>query len=310
MACSIAPGKVILFGEHFVVKGKPAIGAAVNVYAKACAGPGRGVVESRQLGLLLDLDSGRVLDKGLLRVYQELSSRIGLTKDFHVIIDSEIPMAAGMGSSAAVAVSTAHALAALKGLDPDKKLIWEVSFEAEKVYHVKPSGIDNTLSTYGGVLYYQGGEFKRVEVKWPDDIYLLIVDSGVKRSTGQVVEDVLRRYEKYHRVMSGIYDAAGALVEEALKALERGDFARLGELMDINHGLLVSLGVSTPLLDSLIWAVREAGALGAKICGAGRGGVIIAIVDEAKLPKVLDKISQQGRKPMVARIDSEGVRRS
>jgi mevalonate kinase len=95
-----------------------------------------------------------------------------------------------------------------------------------------------------------------------------------------------------------------------LKALERGDFARLGELMDINHGLLVSLGVSTPLLDSLIWAVREAGALGAKICGAGRGGVIIAIVDEAKLPKVLDKISQQVRKPMVARIDSEGVRRS
>jgi mevalonate kinase len=310
MVCSIAPGKVILFGEHFVVKGKPAIGVAVNVYAKACAGVGQGVVESRQLGLLLDLDSGRVLDKGLLRVYQELSSRIGLAKDFHVIIDSEIPIAAGMGSSAAVAVSTAHALATLKGVEPDKKLIWEVSFEAEKIYHVKPSGVDNTLSTYGGVLFYQRGEFKRVEVKWPDDIYMLIVDSGVKRSTGQVVEDVLRRYEKYHRIMSGIYDAAGVLVEEALKALERGDFTRLGELMDINHGLLVSLGVSTPLLDSLLWTVREAGALGAKICGAGRGGVIVAVVDEVRLPKVLDKISRQGLKPIVARIDSEGVRKT
>jgi len=310
MVCSIAPGKVILFGEHFVVKGKPAIGVAVNVYAKACAGVGQGVVESRQLGLLLDLDSGRVLDKGLLRVYQELSSRMGLAKDFHVIIDSEIPIAAGMGSSAAVAVSTAHALATLKGVEPDKKLIWEVSFEAEKIYHVKPSGVDNTLSTYGGVLFYQGGEFKRVEVKWPDDIYMLIVDSGVKRSTGQVVEDVLRRYEKHHRIMSGIYDAAGVLVEEALKALERGDFTRLGELMDINHGLLVSLGVSTPLLDSLLWTVREAGALGAKICGAGRGGVIVAVVDEVRLPKVLDKISRQGLKPIVARIDSEGVRKT
>ncbi|NAZ27161.1 MAG: mevalonate kinase [Thermogladius sp.] len=310
MVCSIAPGKVILFGEHFVVKGKPAIGVAVNVYAKACAGVGQGVVESRQLGLLLDLDSGKVLDKGLLRVYQELSSRIGLAKDFHVIIDSEIPIAAGMGSSAAVAVSTAHALATLKGVEPDKKLIWEVSFEAEKIYHVKPSGVDNTLSTYGGVLFYQGGEFKRVEVKWPDDIYMVIVDSGVKRSTGQVVEDVLRRYEKYHRIMSGIYDAAGVLVEEALKALERGDFTRLGELMDINHGLLVSLGVSTPLLDSLLWTVREAGALGAKICGAGRGGVIVAVVDEVRLPKVLDKISRQGLKPIVARIDSEGVRKT
>jgi mevalonate kinase len=310
MVCSIAPGKVILFGEHFVVKGKPAIGVAVNVYAKACAGVGQGVVESRQLGLLLDLDSGRVLDKGLLRVYQELSSRIGLAKDFHVIIDSEIPIAAGMGSSAAVAVSTAHALATLKGVEPDKKLIWEVSFEAEKIYHVKPSGVDNTLSTYGGVLFYQRGEFKRVEVKWPDDIYMVIVDSGVKRSTGQVVEDVLRRYEKYHRIMSGIYDAAGVLVEEALKALERGDFTRLGELMDINHGLLVSLGVSTPLLDSLLWTVREAGALGAKICGAGRGGVIVAVVDEVRLPKVLDKISRQGLKPIVARIDSEGVRKT
>jgi mevalonate kinase len=310
MVCSIAPGKVILFGEHFVVKGKPAIGVAVNVYAKACAGVGQGVVESRQLGLLLDLESGRVLDKGLLRVYQELSSRIGLAKDFHVIIDSEIPIAAGMGSSAAVAVSTAHALATLKGVEPDKKLIWEVSFEAEKIYHVKPSGVDNTLSTYGGVLFYQGGEFKRVEVKWPDDIYMVIVDSGVKRSTGQVVEDVLRRYEKYYRIMSGIYDAAGVLVEEALKALERGDFTRLGELMDINHGLLVSLGVSTPLLDSLLWTVREAGALGAKICGAGRGGVIVAVVDEVRLPKVLDKISRQGLKPIVARIDSEGVRKT
>jgi len=310
MVCSIAPGKVILFGEHFVVKGKPAIGVAVNVYAKACAGVGQGVVESRQLGLLLDLESGMVLDKGLLRVYQELSSRIGLTKDFHVIIDSEIPIAAGMGSSAAVAVSTAHALATLKGVEPDKKLIWEVSFEAEKIYHVKPSGVDNTLSTYGGVLFYQGGEFKRVEVKWPDDIYMVIVDSGVKRSTGQVVEDVLRRYEKYHRIMPGIYDAAGVLVEEALKALERGDFTRLGELMDINHGLLVSLGVSTPLLDSLLWTVREAGALGAKICGAGRGGVIVAVVDEVRLPKVLDKISRQGLKPIVARIDSEGVRKT
>jgi mevalonate kinase len=310
MVCSIAPGKVILFGEHFVVKGKPAIGVAVNVYAKACAGVGQGVVESRQLGLLLDLDSGRVVDKGLLRVYQELSSRIGLAKDFHVIIDSEIPIAAGMGSSAAVAVSTAHALATLKGVEPDKKLIWEVSFEAEKIYHVKPSGVDNTLSTYGGVLFYQLGEFKRVEVKWPDDIYMVIVDSGVKRSTGQVVEDVLRRYEKHHRIMSGIYDAAGVLVEEALKALERGDFTRLGELMDINHGLLVSLGVSTPLLDSLLWTVREAGALGAKICGAGRGGVIVAVVDEVRLPKVMDKISRQGLKPIVARIDSEGVRKT
>jgi len=310
MACSIAPGKVILLGEHFVVKGVPAIGAAVTLYARVCVSSGQGRVESRQLGLLLDLSSNTVNDKGLYRVVEELAGRFGLKRDFHATIDSEIPISSGMGSSAAVAVSTTHALLSFAGVEPDKKVVWEVSFEAEKVYHVRPSGVDNTLSTYGGVMVYERGVFNRVKRRWPDDVVIVIADSGIKRSTGSVVADVLNRYDKYSNVMSRIYEAASELVRDALKSIETGDFARLGELMDINHGLLSSIGVSSRVLESIVWAMREAGALGAKISGAGRGGIVIGLVETSKVPSVVEKIKLLGLTPLVVQIDDEGVRRA
>ncbi|WP_440059757.1 mevalonate kinase [Thermogladius sp. 4427co] len=308
MPCSIAPGKILLFGEHFVVKGKPAIGMAVSVYAKTCVSKGVGIVESGQLGILVDLSSRVVNDRGVHKIIEELSKRGILKNNFHAVIESQIPIGSGMGSSAAVSSALAHALTVFSGFEPSKELVWEVSFEAEKIYHVNPSGIDNTLSVYGGIILYKDKSFRRLEIKWPEDIYIVVVDSRIKRSTGQVVADVLSRYEKYPTIYSRIYEAGEAIVTEALKALETGDFVRLGELMDINHGLLASISVSSSAIDRIVWSIREAGALGVKVSGAGRGGIVIALVEEARRDNVSNRVRELGLEPLLAKPDLKGVR--
>ena len=313
-AAASAPGKVILVGEHFVVEGQPAIAVAVDVRARVTAEElgGEPLVEvvSRELGRAsFTGDEGR--ESPLYPVYvaaREVMRVAGRVGGLRVRVESDIPPAAGMGSSAAVAVATVAAVSRLLGLDLSAEEVSRIAYRAEVVVHGKPSGIDNTISTYGGAIAYRRGEgFLRLDVDF-SPVRLVLADSGIPRSTGAMVAKVRSLKERYPAVLDPIYYAAGRLAVEVGKALERGDFEVVGELMNVNHGLLSAVGVSNRRLEELVHAAREAGALGAKITGAGGGGLIVALCWREDAERVAEALEQLATRVLVAPISADGVR--
>ena len=260
-----APGKLILAGEHAVVHGHPAIAIAVNrgtsVTLHEQSGPTR-------LGRSTVRDA-RVLP-GLLTVLPEQGLRVD--------IDSDLPVGRGMGSSAALSVAVVRAYAALQGETLDFEETHERAFGPERHFHGNPSGVDHAVSALGGGVRY---------VKTPDgpvitplsipDLQLVVVDSGSAGDTGTLVAGVRSR----RPAIDPQLDRIGALVDALDAGLKRGlPPESIGEILDENHSLLAAIGVSTPTLDAIVHTCRRAGAHGAKLAGAGGGGVVIALVDD------------------------------
>ena len=309
-----APGKVILVGEHFVVENEPAIAVAVDLRARVIVEP-RGddkvFISSRELGVSAEYgpnaEAGGVLAP-VYAVVREVFNNVGVWRGVSVRVESDIPPASGMGSSAAVAVATAAAVSGFLGLRLGLDEVSQIAYKAEKIVHGTPSGIDNTVSTYGGAI-----AFRRLEGFIPLEAdftgyRLVLADSGIPRRTGDLVARVRALKARYPSVMEPLYHAAGRLAIEAGKAIQDGDFARLGELMNVNHGMLSAIGVSNHRLEQLVYAAREAGALGAKITGAGGGGFIVALVSEEKACRVAEKLKPISSRVFTVEVSRDGVR--
>ena len=173
--------------------------------------------------------------------------------------------------------------------------------------HGTPSGIDPAISTFGGTLLFQMDTgFKPLDVKM--DIPLIIGDTGVERSTRVQVEKVRDINERYPRVVEPIMRAAREIVLKAIESLKENSLETLGDLMNINHALLYGVGVSDESLEWLINAARKAGALGAKLTGAGGGGCMIALAKNERIPQVVEAIQRAGGRPFIAKKTDEGVK--
>jgi mevalonate kinase len=314
-AIASAPGKVILFGEHFVVEGQPAIAVAVSLRAKVSVrltDELRVSVNSANLGLREVFDPQNpdrssplypVAHAAMLTM-EELGARTGLS----IHVDSLIPPASGMGSSAAVAVATVKAVAAALGHDLERERISRIAFEAEKLVHGKPSGIDNTVATYGGAIAYRRGEgFLELEADFTP-VSLVLADTGKPRRTGELVQKVLNLKAAFPQVFEPLYYAAGRLAVEAAKMMERGDFEAVGALMNVNHGLLSAIGVSTLEIEQLVYAARQAGALGAKLTGAGGGGFVLALCKREDAERVASILGRLSPRVLTVSVEKEGVR--
>lgn len=317
-----APAKVILFGEHFVVYGEPAIVLAIDKRAYAtveCRKDKRLYIRSANLNL------AGCFENGILRIEQgdakEAKSRFepvklavdkilekyGESVGLNIEINSTVPVAAGLGSSAAVAAAVAAAVGELVGVKMTKEDVLRITFEAEKTVHGTPSGIDPAIATFGGTLLFQTDTgFKPLEVGM--DIPLIIGNTGVERFTRLQVEKVRNLRERHSQIVDHIMWAAREVVLRAVDALKENDLETLGELMNINHALLYGVGVSDESLEWLINAARKAGALGAKLTGAGGGGCMIALTKNEKLQQILEAIQRAGGRPFVARKTDEGVK--
>jgi mevalonate kinase len=314
---SSAPGKVIVYGEHFVVEGQPAIAVAVSVRAYVSVEPierDEIQVYSKNYNLAetyilrnRESWSGRMLPVAVAAYTTMLEA--GRKTGLKIDIDSQIPPSSGMGSSAAVSVATVHATSLALGLELELKKISDIAYEAEKVVHGKPSGIDNTIAAFGGAIAYRKGEgFVQLKPVFRG-VKLVLADTGKPRNTGEMVRKVLALKNTYPSILDTIYYSAGKLVVEAAQLLEQGEYEKLGNLMNINHGLLSAIGVSTKEIETLVHTARENGALGAKLTGAGGGGYIVALCRENDTEKVINALKNHATNILTVNLEQTGVRK-
>ncbi len=296
LGVGVAPGKVILFGEHAVVYGRPALAAPVTqVCATATVEPGEAgeglVIDAVNLRRRVTLD-----DAGhpLAEVARLALERLGLsTPDWRVSLRSTIPIASGLGSGAAVSAAVVRALASAAGCELAPAEVSDIVFQVEQLYHGTPSGVDNTVIAYGQPVYFMRGHPPQpFSIGRP--FTLVIGDTGIPSPTKFAVGDVRTgwlqdpvRYDRW-------FDQVAAIVEAARQAIAGGEPDELGPLMDSNHALLAEMGVSSPKLERLVRAARAAGAGGAKLSGGGRGGNMIALVTPDTADVVVSALRAKG----------------
>jgi len=316
-----APAKVILFGEHFVVYDRLAVVMAIDLRAHVAVKPRRDdkvLIRSNTMGLCGEFTFngnckmiGTFSDSVKLRpiyiaaknVLDLSGARVGLD----ITVESQIPVAAGLGSSAAVSVATTAAVGNLLEMNLSRDDIFKLALETERIVHENPSGVDPAISTYGGVLAYRRSKGIR-ELKVNIDLPLVLGDTLIMRNTREMILHVSELRRLYPEVLDGIMDIGDLVANLAIKAIESGNLKALGHLMNINHSLLYAIGVSNLAIEGLVWAAREAGALGAKITGAGGGGCIIALSLPDRLHRVAEAIRMAGGIPLVVNTTWEGVR--
>jgi mevalonate kinase len=236
-------------------------------------------------------------DHPLVAVINSVFSSLGITRPpaCTVYLQSTIPVASGLGSGAAVSVAILRALSAFLGQPLSDEQVNRLAFEAEKIHHGTPSGIDNTVVTYARPVYFVKGQpIKTFRVG--ASFTLVIGDTGISAPTKESVAAVHVLHEAYASRLEKVFDQVGEIVWDARQAIERGDTVALGTLMDANHALLQEMTVSNAELDQLTEAARKSGALGAKLSGGGRGGNMIALVLKEKAAGVAEALLAAGAK--------------
>ena len=293
-----APGKVILFGEHAVVYGQPAIAVPVTqVHATATvepAPPGSGLtLVASDLGAEHALATAPQDEPLAAAARLALSHLSAPEPDAVLTVRSTIPIASGLGSGTAVSTALVRALAGFLGHPLEAAEVSALVFEVEKIHHGTPSGIDNTVVAYEQPVYFaRGRAAERLAVAAP--FTLLIGDSGIRGPTRRVVEQVRQSWEHSPARYDALFDQIGDIANQARRAIEAGRVDALGPLMDDNHELLIELGVSSSELDELVEAARFNGAMGAKLSGAGQGGNMVALVEDDCVEDVTEAVREAG----------------
>jgi len=295
-----APGKVYLSGEHAVVYGKHGVVASINMRTHV-------TVEDSEEFLI---DSYLGVSKGIFsdiypyvsKVLEKFSRMVELSP-VKIKISSEIPPASGLGSSASVTVATIKALSLFFDLELEKEEIAKLSYEVEREVQGSASRSDTYVSTFGGVFMLPEGE--RLPFL---DARIIIGFTGVTSSTKELVSFVRSLREKYPEVIDWIMDAIDRISLRVKEKLEKRDLISLGELMNINQGLLDSIGVSNEQISSIVYRARSAGAYGAKITGAGGGGSVVILADEGNSEEIIKAIEPLCERVFVSSVDLHGVR--
>lgn len=300
-------GKVILFGEHFVVYGLPGIVSAIDStdaeVKKAAKGinirderkTAKGYSEEKKLQQIESIE--RMLKA------MGVDAKTGLD----IWIGGSLPGFSGLGASAASSVAIARAIAQELSMQVSDEKINQIAYEAEKAYAGNPSGIDNTAATYGGLMWFKknttGGPdtVERLHMRKP--IEIVIGSTGKVANTKAMVEGVAERRKKNQAKYDQIFKQAESLAVAGRKSLEGGDLKKLGELMNENHRLLKDIGVSSKELDMLVDLVRKQGAFGAKVTGGGGGGCMVALTPGKDLQgKVASAIKNLGLEVLSTKI--------
>ncbi len=270
MIIARAPAKIIILGEHFVVHGAHALAASIDKYVTVSAS------HSTRNELF---SYGRLVKADYI-----FDSIDRITKGSHVklVVSSQVPNGAGLGSSAALSLASAIAASKLFNIKPDPSLLFEVSMNAEKHIHGNPSGVDIATSLYGGFVLFKKGEIKAVN---SSPIQFLVLDSKQRRKTGNLVNRVREFMDQKPELFKSLANSADIMATEAATAISEGKLEKVALFMNVSQSFLELMGVSTPKIEAMISSLKD-NVLGAKITGAGGGGCIIALPKQGNIPKI------------------------
>jgi len=304
-----APGKVILFGEHFVVYGVKAILCSINkrVTVTAEKTNERKISINSKIGKL-DLEPNKsILEiNSPLKPFYYLANKALENKDtgIHIQIDSEIPLGAGLGSSSACCVAGAAAIFKLFG-DISKEEILKLAIEAERTIFENTSGADCTVCTYGGIMEYdKNNGFKKIEHE--PNFQLVIINSNIEHSTQSMVSKVKEFENKNKEEFLRLSNLESKLVEDVLKLVKENKIQEIGQKMNQNQEYLENIGISNNELTKMIKTGQES-SFGAKITGSGGGGCIFALTNESNLQNILKKFKDNSYECFSAKIDFKGL---
>lgn len=297
-------GKIILLGEHSVVHGRHAIGCPVPLTIRALVEDGDHGVQLLipRWGVEYQLAKPPEQRRSFEQAAGAILDRLGLAKrSIRIEVFPDVPRGMGLGGSAALAVAIVRALDLHFRLGLSDAEVNDLAYLSEQNAHGQPSGIDNTLATYGRPLVYRRGTPPLVELlNIPQPLSIVVGMTQSEGLTARTVSNVAEARLRNPRLYEKIFDDIDSLVLQAVSAIQDNDVTTLGDLMNINQGLLNALQVSTPELERLIDAARDAGAAGAKLTGGGGGGAMIALcADAVTAVKVQEAIGQQGFRTLV-----------
>jgi len=283
MSTGEACGKIILFNEHFVLYGIPAIACAINtgITAKIQRNPFLNLINK-----INPINNAPQIIKqqieSIKKIFQAMP--IPLDSNLEITLEGNLIPASGIGSSAASCISITRAISNHYNLKLTQHQINSIGLEGEKIFHGNPSGIDNTVATYGKPIWFIKNKTLSIEtINLKNPIRIVIGYSGITASTKDAVKKVKETIEKNLNFYTSTFSTANKIAYDAKTALGNFDLIRIGKLMNQNHTLLQELGVSCPQIDHLVEIAKNHGALGAKITGGGLGGCMIALTPQKKL---------------------------
>lgn len=319
-----APGKLMLFGEHAVVYGKPCIVTSVNQrlslrvqkndepvfllnapdvdiknYSKLMTHLGEGEIPK----------GAKFVEIATRNFFEKYSEVIPAEAGIQLETIAQFKSTFGFGSSSASAVCTIKALSELFEIKLTEKQIFDLANKTVLDIQGLGSGFDLAAAIYGGILYFVTGG-KTIQPLVISHLPLIVGYTGVKADTATIIKEVKARFEEKPQELNKIYEGIGIIVKKAKTAFAKKDFKQLGELMNANQKYLEELGVSTNKLSSMINAARNAGAHGAKLSGAGGGDCMIALAPESKITAVKKAIENAGGKILEVKVNTEGLTKS
>jgi len=314
-----APGKLMLFGEHAVVYGRPCIVTAVDqrMKVKIEIKPGKKIkIEAPDVGIkgyskrIDSLGKERNMPKGVRFLEMAVKNFFGkyqVKSGLKIKTKSEFSSKFGFGSSSAVTVASLKGLAILFQKRLDKRGLFDLAYKTVFDVQGVGSGFDLAAAIWGGTIFFVTGGKKIVPLK-VKKLPLVIGYTGIKADTPTLVRQVARFRQRHPRLVNGIFDDISFLTQEAKKDLIRGNLRRVGELMNLNQGFLDALGVNTERLSNLIFAARNTGAYGAKLSGAGGGDCMIVLVAKNKRLEIEKAIKKERGEVINVDTRAEGVR--
>jgi mevalonate kinase len=278
---------VILLGEHGVVYGQPALAAPISRGVRAWAVPAAKC--SLELPTRLKAEHAHSLERAFARAAKATGHPRVL-----VTLESDLPLSMGLGSSGALSVAVSKVLLEAKTRKPPvMREVERVAFELEKEFHGTPSGVDHTTSARGEMILFRRGAVR--VVKSPIPVRVLVAIVGERPPTKTTVAALRERQARWPQRYKRLFLEIGKVASEGASAVKAGDLETLGDLMNVNQGLLNAVGLSSEGLEAMVNRLRRFGALGAKLTGAGGdGGAVLGLFREPE--------------PIVAKLMNEGVR--
>jgi len=304
-----APGKVILFGEHFVVYGVKAILCAINKRISVTAEKSKEnkISIKSNIGNLI-LEPNKLISEinSPLKPFYYLANKMIQNQNtgIEIIVESDIPLGVGLGSSSACCVAGAASISRLFN-ETSKEEILKLAIEAEKTIFENTSGADCTVCTYGGIMEYdKENGFKKIESE--PNFQLVIANSNIEHSTESIVARVREFKERDETRFATLCNNESKLVKDVLRFLKENNIKEIGDKAIQNQEYLETIGISNDKLREML-QIGQNKSFGAKITGAGGGGCIFALTDESNLDQTINQFKEKNYDCFSVKIDFKGL---